>query len=136
MANYPNITVKTQTANFFRADGMRVMEDFIMSTPEIDAVFGANDEMVLGGIEAMEASGKFDFSKVITVGFDAIDDAKVSIRAGILTGTIEQFPSKQAAQGFQVLYDFVHSGKRPASEVVLLEPQVITRENIDSAYAN
>lgn len=134
MKQYPNITVKTQTANFFRDDGMRVMEDFITSTPEIDAVFGANDEMVMGAIEAMQASGKFDFSKVITVGFDAIDDALQSIRDGILTGTIEQFPGKQAAQGFQVLYDFVANGKKPANELVLIEPQVVSKENIDSLY--
>ena len=80
------------------------MEDFITSTPQIDAVFGANDEMVMGAIEAMQASGKFDFSKVVTVGFDAIDDAKQSIRDGILTATIEQFPGKQAAQAFQILH--------------------------------
>ncbi len=134
MKQYPNITVKTQTASFFRDDGMRVMEDFITSTPEIDAVFGANDEMVMGAIEAMQASGKFDFSKVITVGFDAIDDALQSIRDGVLTGTIEQFPGKQASTGFQVLYDYVAKGQKPANELVLIEPQVVSKENIDTLY--
>ena len=134
MARYPDITVKTQTANFFRADGMKVMEDFIISTPQIDAVFGANDEMVMGAIEAMQGSGKFDFSKVITVGFDAIDDAKVSIREGVLTATIEQFPGKQAAMGFKILHDFVSRGVVPQSELVLLEPQVVHKGNINSLY--
>lgn len=134
MKQYPDITVKTQTANFMRVDGMRVMEDFITSTPQIDAVFGANDEMVMGAIEAMQASGKFDFKKVVTVGFDAIDDAKQSIKDGVLTATIEQFPGKQASQGFQILYDFVAKGQKPASDLVLIEPQVITKENIESAY--
>jgi ABC-type sugar transport system, periplasmic component len=134
MKQYPNITIKTQTANFFRDDGMRVMEDFITSTPEIDAVFGANDEMVMGAIEAMQASGKFDFSKVTTVGFDAIDDALQSIRDGVLTGTIEQFPGKQASMGFEVLYDFVSKGKKPASDLVLIEPQVVHKGNIETLY--
>ena len=134
MKQYPDITLKTQTADFMRDKGMKVMEDFIVSTPQIDAVFGANDEMVMGAIEAMQATGKFDFSKVVTVGFDAIDDANKSIRDGILTATIEQFPGKQAAEGFQVLYDFVSSGKQPSSGLILLEPQVVTKANIDSLY--
>lgn len=134
MKQYPDIAVKTQTANFMRVEGMKVMEDFIISTPQIDAVFGANDEMVMGAIEAMQGSGKFDFSKVVTVGFDAIDDAKKSIKDGVLTATIEQFPGKQAAEAFQILHDFVANGKKPASDLVLLEPQVVTKANIDSIY--
>ncbi len=85
-------------------------------------------------IEAMQASGKFDFSTVTTVGFDAIDDALQSIRDGVLTGTIEQFPGKQASMGFEVLYDFVSNGKKPASDLILIEPQVVHKGNIDTLY--
>ena len=130
LSQYPDIPVKTQAASFLRVEGMKVMEDFIMSTPQIDAVFGANDDMIMGAIEAMEASGKFDLSKVIPVGFDAMEDAKQSVRDGVLTATIDQFPSKQGAEGFQILYDFVVNGKSPASSLVLLEPEVLTKENI------
>jgi ABC-type sugar transport system substrate-binding protein len=131
---YPDIVVKTQTAQFMRDEGMRVMEDFITSTPQIDAVVGANDEMVMGAIEAMQASGKFDFSKVVTVGFDAIDDALQSIRDGVLTGTIEQFPGKQASMGFEVLYNFISKGETPKDALILIEPQVVTKDNIESLY--
>ncbi len=131
---YPDITLKTQTANFTRSDGMSVMEDFIISTPKIDAVFGANDEMMLGAIEAMQGSGMFDFNQVTTIGFDAIDDAKISIKEGILTATIEQFPGNQASTGFQILYDFVVNGKKPTADLVLLEPGVVTKDNIDELY--
>ncbi len=135
MDRYPDIAVKTQTAGFMRAEGMKVMEDFIMTTPVIDAVFGANDEMVMGAIEAMQGSGLFgDASGVITVGFDAIDDAKQSIRDGILNATIEQFPARQVQAGFQILYDFVEKGAQPKEELVLIEPVVVTKANIDSVY--
>lgn len=132
LGQYPDITVKTQAAGFLRVEGMKVMEDFIMSTPQIDAVFGANDDMVMGAIEAMEASGKFDFDKLITVGFDAMPDAQQAVRDGILTATIDQFPSKQGAEGFQILHDFATQGKRPASDLILLEPQVLTKDTIDT----
>lgn len=134
MKQYPEITLKTQTAHFTRSDGMKVMEDFIISTPQIDAVFGANDEMVMGAIQAMDGSGKFDFNELITVGFDCIDDAKESIKEGVLTASIEQFPGRQASEAFEVLYDYVVKGIQPKSDLILIEPQVITKDNIESAY--
>lgn len=133
MKQYPNITVKTQTANFRRDDGMQVMEDFIMSSPEIDAVFGANDEMILGALEALQASAKFNVQEVVTIGFDALTDALKSISDGILDATIEQFPGKQAATGFEILYNFVKDGKTPEDSVILIEPAVITKDNLDQA---
>lgn len=133
MKKYPEITVKTQAANFMRADGMKVMEDFIVSTPKIDAVFGANDEMILGALEAMDASGRADLKEAVTVGFDALIDALKSISDGKLTATIEQFPGRQASTGFEILYDYVTKGKAPAKPVVLIEPIVITKDNLDAA---
>jgi len=104
-----------------------------MSTPEIDAVFGANDEMILGALEALQASAKFNVQEVITIGFDALTDALKSISDGILDATIEQYPGKQAATGFEILYNFVKDGKTPENPVVLIEPAVITKDNLDQA---
>jgi len=133
MKQYPNITVKTQTANFRRDDGMKVMEDFIMSTPQIDGVFGANDEMILGALEALQASGKVNVQEVVTIGFDALIDALKSISDGILDATIEQFPGKQASTGFEIIYNNVKDGKIPENSVILIEPAVITKDNLNQA---
>ncbi|MEN3189076.1 MAG: substrate-binding domain-containing protein [Atribacterota bacterium] len=130
---YPNITVKSQTANFRRDDGMKVMEDFIMSTPQIDAVFGANDEMILGAIQALQASGKFKVEDVITVGFDALPEALKLIEEGTLDATIEQFPGRQASTAFEVLVKFLREGVSPEKPVMLIEPKVITKENLNEA---
>lgn len=40
--------VASQTGNFVRADGQRVMEQLIQSNPDINAVYAHNDEMALG----------------------------------------------------------------------------------------
>lgn len=130
---YPQITVKSQTANFRRDDGMKVMEDFIMSTPQIDAVFGANDEMILGAIQAMDASGKVDVKETITVGFDALPEALKLIEEDVLDATIEQFPGKQASTAFEILVNYLRKGEKPAQKVMLIEPAVITKDNLDQA---
>ncbi len=80
--------VAKQTANFDRTEGLNVMENILQSQPEIDAVFAQNDEMALGALEAIEASGR----DIIVVGFDATDDAVKSVEEGKLAATIAQKP--------------------------------------------
>ena len=133
MEEYPDITVETRTGYFSRVDGMAVMEDIIISIPEFDAVFGANDEMIMGAIEAMEASGLIDLGDVLTVGFDAIEDALEAIDRGILDASVEQFPGLQASYGFEILVNYMREGVIPEEKIILIEPLVITAENLDEA---
>ena len=45
-------TLVSQTAEFDRTKGQNVMENLIQKYPSFDAVFGANDEMIIGAVEA------------------------------------------------------------------------------------
>lgn len=80
--------VAKQTANFDRAEGLSVMENILQSQPEIDAVFAHNDEMALGALEAIRASGR----EILVVGFDATDDALAAVKAGDMAATVAQQP--------------------------------------------
>ncbi|MCL6573911.1 MAG: substrate-binding domain-containing protein, partial [Bacillus sp. (in: Bacteria)] len=50
--------VAKQAANFDRGEAMKVMEDILQANPKIDGVYAANDEMALGALEAIKASGR------------------------------------------------------------------------------
>jgi ribose transport system substrate-binding protein len=115
----------SQTAEFDRAKGQTVMENLMQAYPDFDAVFGANDEMIIGAIEAM-AGADIDLSTKVTMGFDATDDAKAYMAEGKLSATIDQFPGKQASMAMQALYDKVKSKKNPAKPVVYITPMPIT----------
>ncbi len=82
--------VAQQPADFARAKGLSVMENILQAHPDIDAVFGHNDEMVLGAIEAMKS--KLKDKKVVVVGVDAIDDAVKAINDGTMAATVGQKP--------------------------------------------
>lgn len=82
--------VAQQPADFARAKGLSVMENLLQAHPDVDAVFGHNDEMVLGAIEAMKS--KLAGKKVVVVGVDAIDDAVKAINDGTMTATVGQKP--------------------------------------------
>ncbi len=81
--------VAKQVADFDRAKGLSVMENILQAQPEIDAVFAHNDEMALGAVKAIEASGR----DIIVVGFDATDDAVVAVEAGEMAATVAQQPA-------------------------------------------
>ncbi|QBS38492.1 D-ribose ABC transporter substrate-binding protein [Thermaerobacter sp. FW80] len=73
--------VARQPADFDRAKGMSVMENILQAQPEIDAVFAHNDEMALGALEAIKASGR---SGIKVIGFDGTPDAVAAVKAGEL----------------------------------------------------
>ena len=73
--------VASQSANFDRAEGMSVMENLLQSDSSIKGVFAHNDEMALGALQAIAASGK----DIKVVGFDAVN-------AGKMTATVAQKP--------------------------------------------
>lgn len=89
IASYGDIkVVAKQEAGFDRAKGMSVMENILQAQPEINAVFAHNDEMALGALTAIRASGR----DIIVVGFDATDDAVKAVEEGRMAATVAQKP--------------------------------------------
>lgn len=122
----------SQTAKFERAMGQSVMENLLQVHKDFQGVFAANDEMILGAVEAMQAAG-IDPATVVTIGYDAIPDALSYIKAGTLNATIEQFPGEQAKKGLRFLVEYVRDGKEPPSKEVYITPVAITADNLDEA---
>jgi ABC-type sugar transport system substrate-binding protein len=119
-----------QTAQFKRDQGLSVTEAGLagMDQPP-DVIVAANDDMALGAIEAVKASG----NEIPVIGFDALPEALASIKAGELTASVEQFPGEQSRTALRILVDHVRNGKEPASNLVLLTPVAITTDNFDQA---
>jgi ribose transport system substrate-binding protein len=126
--------VARQTADFQRAKGQAVMENLLQVHRDFQALFAANDEMILGAVEAMEAH-HIEHAKVVTVGYDAIPDALDYIRQGRLDATIEQFPGRQARSALRILVEYIQNAKKPASPEVYIQPRVIDAGNLDQAEA-
>lgn len=90
--------IARQTANYDRTEGLNVMENLLQSHPDVNAVFAQNDEMALGALEAIEASGR----DILVVGFDAIDDAVNSVEDGKLAATIAQKPEDMGKTAIEI----------------------------------
>lgn len=91
--------VAKQSADFDRTKGLTVMENILQAQPEINAVFAHNDEMALGALKAIEASGR---KNIVVVGFDATDDAVAAVKDRKLSATVAQKPAEIGAIGVEV----------------------------------
>ena len=93
------------------------MENILQAQPEIDAVFAHNDEMALGALKAIEASGK----NIIVVGFDATDDAVNAVKQGKMGATVAQKPAEIGATGVEVADKIIKKEQVPENVPVALE---------------
>jgi len=87
----------TQPADFDRTKGLNVMENLLAANPDVQAVFAQNDEMALGALRAVQASGK----EVMIVGFDGTDDGVAAVKRGDLAATVAQQPELIGALGIE-----------------------------------
>lgn len=87
----------SQPADFDRTKGLNVMENLLTSNGEVQAVFAQNDEMALGALRAVQASGK----DILIVGFDGTDDGIQAVEKGLLGATVAQQPALIGALGVE-----------------------------------
>jgi len=87
----------SQPADFDRTKGLNVMENLLAANPDVQAVFAQNDEMALGALRAVQASGK----DIKIIGFDGTDDGIAAVNRGKLAATVAQQPDMIGALGIE-----------------------------------
>ncbi|CAG9295282.1 ribose ABC transporter substrate-binding protein RbsB [Celerinatantimonas diazotrophica] len=102
----------SQPADFDRTKGLNVMENLLTAHPDVQAVFAQNDEMALGALRAIQASGK----KVLVVGFDGTKDGIAAVKRGALGATIAQQPALIGALGV-ITADRVLKGEKVSKSI-------------------
>jgi len=88
MCNFIEI-IDRQTAEWSRDQAQDLMTNWLSSGEDFQVVFANNDEMAIGAIQALKASG-IAMEDVVVVGVDATQDALVSMAAGDLDATVFQ----------------------------------------------
>lgn len=117
MAKNPGMQIiASQTGNFTRDEGRKVMEGLIQAHPEATAVYAHNDEMALGAISALEAAGRHPGKDITIVSIDGEREGLKAVVAGKLGATVECNP-RFGTQAYQTLRDYA-SGKKVATKII------------------
>jgi len=93
-------------ANWDRAQGLAATEDIITQHPDLAGIFGSNDEMALGAVEALRAADLLE--QVTVVGYDANPDAREAVLAGDMEATIAQNPINMGYFGVESLIKLIN----------------------------
>lgn len=118
-----------QTGEFNRDKGLTVTENCLSANPDAQAIVAANDDMALGAVEAAKAAGV----NIPILGFDALPEAIQAVNEGTLYGSVEQFPGGQSRTALQTIMAFIKDDASPASDVILLSPKMVSKENLMEA---
>ena len=117
-----------QTAEWDRAKGMTLMENWIQSLgPRINAVFAHNDEMAMGAVIALEQARMKE--KVVVAGVDAIADALQAVKDGRLDATVFQDAKGQGSAAVETAVKIVR--RQPYERNTYIPFQLVTKDNVD-----
>jgi ribose transport system substrate-binding protein len=111
-----------------RDGGLAVMQGLLTRFPKIDGVFAINDPT---GIGADLAAKQLNRNEFIITAVDGAPDIEKALSGGksLIKASASQDPYTMAGQALQLGVD-VLNGKKPAEPVVLLDPQLITSDNV------
>ena len=84
--------VASQTGDFTRDGGKKVMEAFLKSQKDLDVVFAHNDDEGLGAIEAIEAAGLKPGVDIKIITIDAVKDGMTALSEGKINYIVECNP--------------------------------------------
>ena len=103
-----------------------ITNDTLQRSPDLVAIFAANDDMALGALEAARAAGK---DKVIVIGVDGNSNAVKSIKAGRLSASVAQLPYLVGMQAVENVKKVIAGEKVP--EMTFVPTLVLTKEAIE-----
>ncbi len=110
-ANCPGVTIVADVdAGGTRTKADSSMTDILQSNPNVNGVFGINDDSALGAVSAIRAANRN--GKIAVVGYDATPEARAAIAAGDMYGDAIQYPDKIGALTIDTIHDYF-SGKKP-----------------------
>lgn len=125
-ATFPDIQIiKEDTASWDRAQGLALMENWLSTGDQIDAVAANNDEMAIGALQAIEAAGLL--GQILVGGVDASPDALAEMDKGRLNVTVFQNAKGQGEGGIQAAIALARGEK--IEQITWIPFELVTPEN-------
>ena len=130
LSQYPNIEIISElNAESRREKAMSLMEDMLVSHPDVDCVFGINDVMTLGAMASIEGAGRTDNVKAIMIcggqkeAFDRFEANDPCLKGAALV-----FPYQIGKKAIETAIDIIQ--KKDVPSEILIPVKLLTHENV------
>ncbi len=131
LAANPGVTVVArQAGENDRASGLALTTDMLTANQDVQGIFAINDPEALGADLAVAQAGR---SGITIVGVDGSPEAVKALQDpnSNFVASAAQDPGGMALEALEVGKGIV-AGNPPAERVTLLEPTLVTKENVSS----
>ncbi|WP_415853383.1 sugar ABC transporter substrate-binding protein [Sinomonas sp. G460-2] len=141
MAENPGLqVVATADGGYLRDKGLSAAQDLLTRHPDINAIYGENEDMALGASQAVDAAGlkQWDGSQgIVIVGADGLLSGMDAIRNGKLTASVDVNSVDNAMQMIDIAFQSVVLGNY-VPKISDITTHLVTKDNADAyaAYIN
>lgn len=118
--------------NWDQIGGLKAMEDLLVSQPDLNAVYAENDDMALGAIRAIRASGK-SFEDIRVYSYDGSKKGYKAIIDGELQATAMNSPAELSKKVIEVI-NALEKGKTDFQSYSRTRAVLVTKDNVDKYY--
>lgn len=126
-AERPDVEIVAEDiANWNKDEALTLMEDWVLSNGEMDAVISMNDNMAAGALEAVRGNAAYE--DLLVYGVDGTPEATLLIDDGLMTATTLQNAQELAELNMSAVHDLL-TGKEDSINVDIGNP-VITGDNV------
>jgi ribose transport system substrate-binding protein len=114
--------LKEWTANWVKREALTAVTTLLAGGNQLDGIFGANDQMALGAVEAVRTRVRNDKPRPIIIGYDAVPEARQALRFGILSATLAQKPMEMGSRAIDALQAAWNGTKVDAVQLLPVTP--------------
>ena len=126
VAREPGLEIVAKLSGHGTKDmAFRTAEDVLQAHPDLDGIFGINDDSALGALAAVEKASRQ--GRVTIVGFDAVPEARQAIGAGKIYADVVQQPKMIGRRTIEAIGDYMAGKAVPP--VVLIPCELFTRQD-------
>jgi ABC-type sugar transport system substrate-binding protein len=108
-------------------DGLRLMEDFLQTYPQIDGVYNGADMTAIGAAQATLAAGKA--GKVVITATDFQADSEKFMRDGVMSANVVQQSVVIGRWCVRATVNYLE--KRPVAKELWTPLLLVTKDNLD-----
>ena len=129
LKQFPGITVLNDKGDGkgSRWGGQQLMQQHLKQYPRIDGVFTINDRQAIGTDLAARKAG---LTRLLITSVDGAPDIEQALQQpSFIVASASQSPRLMAERAVSVGYELMQ-GKRLAKPLILMEPTLVTRENL------
>lgn len=136
---YPDIEiVGKQRGDYVRDEGMNAAQSLLSRFPDVDAIYGENEEMALGAAQAASARGLQIRGEgdegILVIGADGLQSGYEEIMAGRLTATVDVGPVEQGRYSIINIFHSLVLGDT-VDKVTNVPTKVIDKSNVAPSLA-